>query len=423
MSAPALRIGPRLLPPALRPLAHGPLALLWAGLATSAIGDQLFAVALSWIAVQVMGTRAGYLTAVQPASVLVVALLAGGWADRLPHRGLMIVADLGRALVLLGLLAFWLARGQPPLWSLVATVMALAAGGALFRPAVQAMLPALVGDVTLLPAANGLMETTERIARLVGPGLVGMLAAFVPLVHYVTIDVATFLLSALAVLGTIRLRPLPPRPVSPRLKLVAGMLRGFRAMGRHRVMALSLLFGSPGAGIWYAILFLATPLMLTSLPGHGLADYGLVLASYGFGNIGAALFIGGGPMPRRAGRMVFGADLVLGGGLAGMGVAYLTLPPGWVLPALCVTTAIGSIGGPMSDIPMAVLRQTRLAPADQAAAMRATLVSWFSGILVALVGAPTVFGWIGVAPAVVLGGLSIVGFGVVGLLRTGHIET
>lgn len=406
------------LPPALRPLRHGPLALLWAGLATSAVGDQLFAVALSWIAVQVMGRDAGYLTAVQPASVLIVALVAGHWADRVPHRGLMIGADLCRAGVLLGLIALWLARGAPPIWALVGTVVVLAAGQALFRPAVQALLPRLVGDASLLPAANGLLETTERIARLVGPGLVGMLAVFVPMVHYVSIDVATFVASALAVLGTMRLRPLPGMGARPPAMGLASMWHGFAVMARHPVLALSLLFGVPGAGIWYAVLFLAVPLLLTHMPGHGLPDFGLVLASYGLGNIGGALFIGGTPMPRRAGRMVFAADLVLGGGLAAIGAAYLLLPGPWVLPGFCVAAAFSSVGGPMSDIPVAVLRQTRLRPEDQAAAMRATLVSWNVGILIALAGAPLLFGAVGVAPAVLGGGLVIVACGVAGLLRT-----
>jgi hypothetical protein len=199
-------------------------------------------------------------------------------------------------------------------------------------------------------------------------------------------------------------------------------------MARHPVMALSLLFGAPGAGIWYAVLFLAVPLMLTSLSGHGaagaglaghgLSAYGLVLASYGFGNIGGALFIGGSPMPRRAGRLVFAADLVLGGGLALIGASYLVLPPAWVVAGFCLAAAASSVGGPMSDIPVAVLRQTRLRPEDQAAAMRATLIAWNVGILVALAGAPALFGWAGVAPSVIGGGLLIMAFGVAGLLRT-----
>jgi hypothetical protein len=45
----------------LRPLRDAPIALLWGGLATSAVGDQLYAVVLSWIAVAVFGAAAGYL--------------------------------------------------------------------------------------------------------------------------------------------------------------------------------------------------------------------------------------------------------------------------------------------------------------------------------------------------------------------------
>ena len=43
----------------LQPLRDGAVAALWGGLATAAIGDQLYTVALSWIAVAVFGTAAG----------------------------------------------------------------------------------------------------------------------------------------------------------------------------------------------------------------------------------------------------------------------------------------------------------------------------------------------------------------------------
>ena len=44
---------------------------------------------------------------------------------------------------------------------------------ALFRPAMQSTLPRLARDPAQLPPANALLDTTERIARLLGPGLVG----------------------------------------------------------------------------------------------------------------------------------------------------------------------------------------------------------------------------------------------------------
>jgi DHA3 family macrolide efflux protein-like MFS transporter len=54
------------------PLRRLPVALLWGGLCLSALGDQLYAVALIWIAVGVLGANAGYLGALQA----LVALLA-----------------------------------------------------------------------------------------------------------------------------------------------------------------------------------------------------------------------------------------------------------------------------------------------------------------------------------------------------------
>src|SRR5215469_4397068 len=99
--------------PLLRPLRQAPFALLWGGLATASTGSQLFAVVLSWIAVGLFGTAAGYLAALQAAGTLLTALLAGRWADRIEPRRLMIGADLACAAMLLVLVAVWLARGGP----------------------------------------------------------------------------------------------------------------------------------------------------------------------------------------------------------------------------------------------------------------------------------------------------------------------
>lgn len=62
------------------------MALLWGGLSLSAIGDQLYTVALTWIAVSVLGANAGYLTALQAGIVLLAVLGIGRWADRWDSR-------------------------------------------------------------------------------------------------------------------------------------------------------------------------------------------------------------------------------------------------------------------------------------------------------------------------------------------------
>jgi MFS family permease len=190
---------------------------------------SFFSVVLSWVAVDLLGTAAGWLASGQALATLLTALLAGRWADRLEHRPLMISVDLLRAVVLVLLVALWLGGGAPSATLLFLCVLVLAACQALFRPALQAALPELVQSQTLLPAANALLDTTERIARLLGPGLLGIAAALVPLVHFVTADALTFLVSALAVLATLRLRAgAEPQSRAP-ASLLASVLHGFRA--------------------------------------------------------------------------------------------------------------------------------------------------------------------------------------------------
>ncbi len=221
----------------LRPLRTREMALLWGGLSLSAVGDQLYAVALSWIAVGVFGAAAGYLAALQAAVVLVAALGIGRWADQWDAQGSMIGADAVRAAALLLLVAVWLANGGPTAGALVAAVAILAAGQAVFQPAMQVVLPRMVPDPTLLPAANALMDGTERSARLLGPGLVAMLAGLVPTVHFLTLDAASFLFSAAAVVLIRRSRPIlltrPPRKES----IWQSVTRGARAMTAHPCLA------------------------------------------------------------------------------------------------------------------------------------------------------------------------------------------
>jgi MFS family permease len=136
----------------------------------SALGDQLYAVALSWIAVQVVGSNAGYLSALQALVLLLAVLGIGRWADRWDQRRSMIGADLCRAGVLLAVVGLWSLTGGPSVGQLVAAIVVLAIGQAVFQPALQAVLPTLVDDPRLLPAANGLLEAqiymSLRSARL-----------------------------------------------------------------------------------------------------------------------------------------------------------------------------------------------------------------------------------------------------------------
>jgi MFS family permease len=407
----------------LAPLRSPKVALLWGGLSLSALGDQLYVVALSWIAVSVLGSNAGYLSALQAAVVLTSVLCVGRWVDRWDQPRCMVGADLARAAILLAVVGVWLASGGPDTPQLLAAIVVLAIGQAVFQPALQSVLPSLVSETRLLPAANALLDATDRSARLLGPGLVALLAGVVPAVHFLTLDAVSFLASAAAVMQILRLNP--AAPALPRLRretILLGLRRGVRAMRAHPLLGYCLATCGLLNGTWYAVFFLALPLLIARHPGSGLGGYGMVLSAYGCTNLAATIVFGGRPLSDRPQWPMFSGNLVVGLGLAGIGMASL-LPAEWMLPGFAAAAAVGAIGGPMKDIPLAVLRQTRLHQSDLAAGMRAYMAMSSAGTLLAMLLTPGAIGLIGAAPVVVGCGLAYLGAGALGLLlNSGWVE-
>ena len=386
-----------------RPLRGRPMALLWGGLSLSAVGDQLYSVALMWIAVGVLGAKAGYLAALQSGVVLLAVLGVGRWADRWDARVSMIGADLCRAAVLLAVVAAWMGTGSVGVPQLAAAIVVLAFGQSVFQPALQTVLPRLVEDRKLLPAANALLDATDRSARLLGPGLIGLLGGLIPVMHFLTLDAASFLASAAAVGligGRYSARPAPPRAVEA---VLANIRRGVRTTLDHKLLGFVLLTAGLINGAWYAAFYLALPILIremgvTGPGGSGMAAFGLVISAYGFTNLGATLALGSRAMPTRPQRQMFGGSLLMGIAILLLAAAA-RLPAGWVLPGLMAAAALGAVSGPMKDIPVAVLRQTRLDPADMGAAMRAYMAMASAGTLASMLAVPSLVAALG-APAV-----------------------
>lgn len=405
--------------PMLRAVRDPAIGRLWGAMALSALADQSFTVVLSWVAAVAFGTAAGYLAVLQGSVGLGVALLLGHLADRFAPLSVMRATLLLRAAAL-GLVAgSWALAGEPVGGVLVGAVVLMAAGMAVFRPAVQAALPGLAREVSLLPPANALLDTTDRLARLLGPGLLGVVAAFLPLAAFVGLEMAGFLAAALVVAVLGRRFPQAP-PAAGRDGVVEALVRGFRAMRRHRLLFALLLTTAPMNGAWYAAMFLGAPLAIEAAGlrvggGSGLAAFGLMMATNGGANLLATLVVGNLGMPRRPGVLIFLGYFVLGAGIAVMGVAALLLPPAWLLPGLLAGAALSGSGAPMMDVATATVRQAEVPRRDLPAAVRAFMVVNNLGLLAVLAIAPPVFDAIGVAPSILLCGLTISALGVAGL--------
>jgi len=256
--------------------------------------------------------------------------------------------------------------------------------------------------------------------------VVGLLAGVLPVVHFFTLDAATFLASALGVLGIGRIGADPRITGAKRSResLWAGIGRGLRATRRDPVLRYSLSVAGLVYGTYYAVFFLAMPLVVArhAIKGIGagteLGAYGLIIASYGSTNLLSTLIVSSRDMPLKPARSIFGGNLITGAGMCLMGlVGILPFKPDHRLAAYCAASAFSALGGPMKDVPLTTLRQMLVPAADFGASMRATLIVSVIGLLIAMLLMPRLCNEIGPDAVVVVCGACWIGMGAIGLQR------
>src|SRR2546423_2725064 len=82
---------------------HGDFMKLWFGQTVSNLGDRISLLAIPTIAIVTLHRGAfdvGVIGALRFVPYLLLSPVAGAWADRLPRKSIMIVADVGRMLAL-----------------------------------------------------------------------------------------------------------------------------------------------------------------------------------------------------------------------------------------------------------------------------------------------------------------------------------
>ncbi|WP_405866999.1 MFS transporter [Streptomyces sp. NBC_01515] len=189
---------------------------LWLGQTVSQLGEQSSLVVLPLFAVLTLDVGAGQLgvlRAVEQAPILLLSLLVGAWVDGWRTRTVMVVADVGRSLVLgaaavAGLLN-WL--GLPALFVLVFVAGVLSV---FFDVAYQASLVRLVTSDQLV-RGNSALEGSRSAAQLGGSALGGALVTLLSAPVAVASSALFFVLSFLSVRRIRRTESVPERSEHP----------------------------------------------------------------------------------------------------------------------------------------------------------------------------------------------------------------
>lgn len=169
----------------------------WAGETISFIGSQITTLALPLTAVLLLHAtplQMGLLGAAGYAPFLLFTLPAGVWIDRLHKRPILILADIGRTL-LLALIPVLAMLGRLEIANLVAIAFAAGVLTVFFQIAYQSYLPALVHPDHLIEG-NSKLSASESFGEIMGPSLAGLLVQALSAPIAVLADAFSFLCSA-----------------------------------------------------------------------------------------------------------------------------------------------------------------------------------------------------------------------------------
>jgi MFS family permease len=345
---------------------HPDFLRLWAGQTVSELGSQVSFIAIPLTAVSALGAgpfQTGLLAALQFLPFLLFGLPAGVWVDRLPHRPVLIVADLGRMLALASVPVAW-ALGLLRLPQLYATGFLVGVLTVFFDVAYQSYLPSLVEREQLVEG-NSRLALTQSAAEVAGPGIGGLLVSVASAPYAVAVDAASYAVSVVSLLLIRRTRP----RTQPRVRtgLRAELLEGLRFVLGHRLLrsiaactGLYNLFANAGM----AVLFV-----------YALRDLGLDAGSIGLwfslGSLGGPL--GALLVARLERRLGTGGTIVAAAWLGLPSWLLLALAPrSFPMPFLIASGIVGSLAGVAYNITQISLRQA-ITPRHLQGRMNATM--------------------------------------------------
>lgn len=309
---------------------------LWfVGALVANVGTWMQRIAQDWLVLTVLtddsGVAIGITTALQFAPMLLLSPWAGVLADRLDRRRLLIGTQTAQAALAAGLGVLVLS-GAAQLWHVYLFATALGVVTAFDNPARQTFVADMVPRERLANAV-GLNSASFNAARLIGPGVSGLLIAAVGVGWVFVINAVSFVGTIFA-LTRMRKDELQPRAAAPRGK---GQIREGIAYvrGRSDIVVIMVVMGVVST---FGLNFQLTSAMMARVEfGRGAQEYGILGSVLAIGSLTGALLAARRERPRV--RLVIGAA-------AGFGVAsgVLALMPTYPLFVLaCIPVGFASL--------------------------------------------------------------------------------
>ena len=331
---------------------HADFMKLWTGQAISEFGSQISQLAIPWVALVTLHASAfevATLGTVEFLPFVLLTLPAGVLVDRWHRRTVLIVGDLGRAVLLVSIpVAYGI--GHLTLAQLYVVGFLVGIHTVFFDVAYQSYLPALVDRQSLIEG-NSKLNVTSSGAQLAGPGVAGGLIAIATAPYALFVDAVSFLVSG-SFTAAIRKREEPPAR-GERRHLLVELWEGLSYVLHHRLLLPQAI--STGTSNFFTSLSFSI-LIVYAHNELGMSS-GLIGLSFSLGAFGWMIGAAKADWFRRllgvGGASMFGAALT---GPASLLIPFA--PKSFPVPFLIASGALMGFGAVVYNIQQVSLRQS-----------------------------------------------------------------
>ncbi|TCO35942.1 putative MFS family arabinose efflux permease [Kribbella steppae] len=381
---------------------RGEFRKLWVGQLVSASGSAITTVALPLVAVVTLDASAvdmGVLAALTVLPHLAFGLPAGVWVDRWSLRRVLVVTDVGRA-VLLGCIPLAAAVGALQMWQLYVVAVLTGVLTLLSETASMTLLPALVPRDDLI-RANSAHLLNVNVASTAGPSVAGLLVQLVTAPFAILFDAVSYVVSAVA---SYLIRE-PPRASVERSEVqLTGGLRAMFGSPILAPLAVSATVGAIAGSLQGPLIVLYLVRELQWAP----ALVGVAITAFGVAAVTGSLVA-----PAWIRWVGIGRGYLTGQFIASLTGAALAVG---FAPLIFLGQAFAGLGMSLFAVPQRTLRQSLVAPHQlaQVSATWRTLV--IGGQSVGALTSGLLATTMGLRPTLVVSTTAMLGATLIGLL-------
>jgi MFS family permease len=277
-------------------LRHRNFRLFFYGQLISLIGTWMQSIGQSWLVLEMTHSAflLGVVGALQFLPVLFLALFGGVLADRWPKRTVLMCTQ-SSSMILALVLWVLVFTGTVQIWHILVLATLLGLTNALDMPTRQAFVVEMVGREDL-PNAVALNSSIFNMARIVGPGIAGLLIAILGVAPLFLLNGLSFIavLIGLAMIDMSKLHAVEKRIAEQGASMKQSTLQSLKEGLDYvfKTPSVLLIIALIGAISLFGINFnVILPLFATEVLHSGATGFGFISSAFGVGSLLSALWL------------------------------------------------------------------------------------------------------------------------------------